>query len=606
MTTINVRHGRRLTARYLLGDDLLRARATGATRNASSVTSVTPTVRDRARRVATRIAVPAAIPLVAVDAYQDPALWETAGGIAGTILAGRYALRTGRNVRHWRHRKVYVRPLAQVIGPSLGEPAHRPDAWLHVSPDLAGLAGRLVRPMSPAEEAIRKVYGARVAPVLMWAPERTMRAYWWAHGRTGTIRKGLDWFRVPTETRPSRVEITLRAGFATKDQRDLIRQAVAAKLGISDLIESWDQVGPVAVVTFTVRERPPASVGLDDIRPHLAGLAEHEFVIGLTTGRRPVIISLDDDAPHIACSAGSGAGKSVLAKVIGTQVLARGGEVIILDRKGSHRWAMGLDGVRYCTKPGDMHRVLCELSGEADDRNDQALREPEGWDPGRRRFIIFEEMNATVSQLLQWWESNRDKGDPKTSPGIVAFRNLMFMGRSAKMNLFGVAQMLTARTTGGPEARENFGVRCLARYTVNAWRMLVPECAMPKKSKTRGRWQIVVGGESTETQVAFLTDAEAREIANVPMSPVPRIPAMQGERTGTPVDGDLITLRDAWAKYCPSVDYETLKKRRTRARRTGGGPKVCAQRGRAELYDPDDLRRWITTESLTSTESSDV
>lgn len=570
------------------------------------------------KRAVTRwVIAPGTLGGLAMSYIQDPTATLNAGGaIAASvaIAAGRHAARRTRT-RHFR--RVYVKPMAHAIAPTLRENPWKPDRWIHISPDMAGLAGRLVKPMSPAETAVRDLYGARVQPTLMWAPERAMRAYWWTHDRTGTARKVLDWFRVPTESKPARLEITIRAGFANRTRRELIREAVVAKLGMSDLVESWEQVGPVATVTYTVRERPPASVGMDDsptqkgIRDHLTGLAEHEFCVGLTTGGRPVIISLDDDAPHIACSAGSGAGKSVLAKLLAMQVIAKGGRVVIFDRKGSHRWARGMTGVTYYTKPADMHHGLIELAQLADQRNDQALIEDDGWDPGQRVFVIFEEMNATIPQLRQWWDDNREKSDPKTSPAVSAFRNVMFMGRSAKTNLFGVAQMLTANTTGGPEARENFGVRALARYTANNWKMLAPECPMPRRSKTRGRWQFVIAGESTETQVAFISDQELFDyLAHVPMSPSPQMPATQGVPAGTAVDGDtaaeLLTLRDAQARFCPGIDYEALKKRRTRARKTGGGPKFAAMKGRNELYDPDELLRWLTVESLTSTETPNV
>ncbi len=52
-------------------------------------------------------------------------------------------------------------------------------------------------------------------------------------------------------------------------------------------------------------------------------------------------------------------------------------------------------------------------------------------------------------------------------------------------------------------------MRALARYTRNNWQMLVPEAAMPRASRTLGRWQIVVGGVATECQVCYLTTAEA-------------------------------------------------------------------------------------------------
>lgn len=553
------------------------------------------------------IVAPAVLAGLTGSALTDPR--ATLAGLAAITLCTGWGLTqaAGRRIRHHRFRTTYLRPLAHALAGPLGENPWAHDRWVHVSPDLAGLAGRLARPMSPAEKQARRWYAQHAEPVLRWAPDRIMRAWWAVRDRCEPIRRRIRYFRTATDTRPPRIEISIRSGFANRAVREHIREAVPVKLGLDDLVEHWDQVGPCPVVCYVVRERPPAEVGLAEILPHLAGLAEHEFCVGLTTGGRPVIISLDDDAPHFACSAGSGAGKSVLAKLLGGQVLAKGGRVVILDRKGSHRWARNLPGVTYCTRPADMHATLLELSQLADARNEQALEEDEGWDPGQRVFVIFEEMNATVAQLRQWWDDNRGKGDPKASPAIGAFRNIMFMGRSAKMNLFGVAQMLTAQTTGGPEARENFGVRALARYTANNWKMLVPETPMPRKSRTRGRWQFVIAGVATETQVAFVSDRELCDyLSAVPVSPRPQTPATLGEQSGTPVGGDVLTLREAHDRYCPHVNFETLKKRRTRARQTGAGPKFATMRGRDEAYAPDEIRRWLTTESLLPTENTDA
>jgi len=81
-------------------------------------------------------------------------------------------------------------------------------------------------------------------------------------------------------------------------------------------------------------------------------------MLGLGAGDKPVIVSLREDSPHIACSAGSGAGKSVLAQTVAVQVLARGGQVVILDLKGSHRWALGLPGIVYCTPPDPLSETI--------------------------------------------------------------------------------------------------------------------------------------------------------------------------------------------------------------------------------------------------------
>ena len=49
---------------------------------------------------------------------------------------------------------------------------------------------------------------------------------------------------------------------------------------------------------------------------------------------------------------------------------------------------------------------------------------------------------------------------------------MAFAGRAVKMHLIVIGQMLTAESLGGGAVRENIGVRCLARYTQNSWKML--------------------------------------------------------------------------------------------------------------------------------------
>ncbi|MET8838333.1 type IV secretory system conjugative DNA transfer family protein, partial [Micromonospora sp. NPDC004540] len=356
----------------------------------------------------------------------------------------------------------------------------------------------------------------------------------------------------------------------------------------------WNQVGPRVIATWTVRKRPPARVGLAELVARFPALAEDEFFLGLGAGDRPVILSLSADSPHIAVSAGTGAGKSVLAQLVAVQILARGGRVLILDRKGSHRWALGLAGVDYCTRPDQMHSALVQLAALADERNTLALHEEEGWNPGPRVLVIAEELNATIGQLANFWAEARGKGDPKRSPAVAALADLLFMGRSAKVNVLAVAQMLTARAIGGPEARENFGVRMLARYTANAWKMLAPEAAMPRASRTLGRWQIVVGGQATEVQVAYMSTAEARAFA------CPRSPETSEVTALSSPAGDFLTLREAAEAGVIPWTHGAAKKRLQR--RIGAVPSPRGKRGTADLYAREDLAAWAapTTEEARS------
>ena len=72
------------------------------------------------------------------------------------------------------------------------------------------------------------------------------------------------------------------------------------------------------------------------------------------------------------------------------------------------------------------------------------------------------------------------------------------MGRQVRMHVLLVAQFATVRALGGPEVREQFATRILARYSLNAWRMLAGEVhPAPKSTKHPGRAQVVIGGAAS-------------------------------------------------------------------------------------------------------------
>ena len=545
------------------------------------------------------------------SAYPDA---TTVGLATATTVFTVRGLRRAR--RRWRMRRfnnTYIQPTLAALAGTLGDaPVH-----LHVSPELGDLLPRLAKPMSPAEKAVRTWYGARVEPVVRWLPDQAMRGWWTVQKATAPLASKLELLRVPRpEQSGPKIELVTSVPYLTPEQRGYISAVIGAKIPASDLNERWDQVGAKVTATWTVRKRPPSRVGYADLDARICQLAEWQFFIGLGIGGKPVIIDFKTDSPHIAVSASTGAGKSVLAQAVGVQVLARGGQVIILDIKGSHRWALGLPGVVYCTTPGQIHDALVRMGGIAADRNSRALTESEDWDPGIRFLVILEEVNSTIDLLLDYWAETRGKGGPKKSPAIRALKQILSMGRSAKVNLIGIAQMLTARSIGGPEARENFAIRCLARYSVNNWRMLVPEAGMPRASRTLGRWQIVVAGSATECQVVYLSAAEARLFVHkhAPVSPgthSPLIGVNQEMSPGhdhsgdngdsvTPVDplSEAITLRDAVQRGIAPWAFDATKKRLQRARKAESptAPMPTGRNGQADLYRVGDLIIWIESE----------
>ncbi|WP_433228984.1 helicase HerA domain-containing protein [Micromonospora sp. CA-248260] len=526
------------------------------------------------QRQVIRLSVPATAVLAV--AQPEPFGWSVGSAV---VVAG---YRARRRFTMRRFNREYIAPTLAALAPAMGM---QTGVRLHVDPSLGNLTPRLVKPLSPAETAVRTWYGENVEPIIRWLPERAQRAAWSVQRTAEPVTSKLAVFRRPVDgDQGPRIELTADTPYLTREQRQLVSSIIGSKIPVADLVETWHQVGPRVRAVWTVRKRPPAQVGAEQVAANLAGLAEWEFYIGQGAGDRPVTLSLRDDSPHVAVSAGTGAGKSVLAELIAVQVLNRGGRVVILDRKGSHRWALGLAGVDYCTKPAQMHDALVRLAALADERNQLALHEAEDWDPGPRVLVIAEELNATIGQLVNFWAEVRSKGDQKRSPAVAALADLLFMGRSAKVNVLAIAQMLTARAIGGPEARENFGVRCLARYTANNWKMLVPEAAMPRASRTLGRWQIVVGGQTTETQVAYLTDAEARELACPRPSGTSQVNGLSSPA------GDFLTLRQAAEGGVIPWKLDAAKKRLQRG--VGEVPTPRGKDGNADLYSKDDLLRW--------------
>jgi len=563
------------------------------------------------KKTAWRLGVPAGACLLDAAWLTHPQATVTTAVIVASYTTVRAARKTRRTLRMRRFTNTYIAPTLAALKGSLGDAP----VTLHVSPQLGNLVPRLAKPMSPAEVAVRAWYGQHVEPLVRWLPEHTMRVLWHAQAKARPVTAGLDLFRRPTlADKGPRIELSTGVPYLTAEQRQYVSAVVAAKIPAGDLVESWDQVGTNVTATWTIRKRPPASVGYPDLEARFASLKEWEFFLGLGVGGKPVTISLEDDSPHIACSAGTGAGKSVLAQTVAVQVLARGGRVLLLDLKGSHRWALGMPGVDYCTTAAQMHHALTTVEKIAEGRNARALTEPEGWDPGERIFVIAEELNATFTKLKDHWSETRTRGDSPTSPAVKAFRNLLFMGRSAKVNVFAVAQMLTANTTGGPESRENFGIRALARYTKNNWQMLAPEAAMPRASRVLGRWQIVVAGVASECQVAYLAPAEARLFVtkHAPVSPGTRSPLMapeqemspghrhSGDKVPTAADplSETVTLRQAIDRGLAPWAFDATKKRLQRARAAGSPtvPAPVGRTGQADLYRIGDLIVWIESE----------
>ncbi|MFD3976041.1 pRL2-11 [Streptomyces cyaneofuscatus] len=336
-----------------------------------------------------------------------------------------------------------------------------------------------------------------------------------------------------------RVDLPTRLGFS----RDVVADLITQKLALQGVTFSWHPEGRKPYVLVKKTRKPPALSLFKD--PKMRGLVarakESAPVIGFGAGGRIVSVDLDAESPHILVNASTGGGKSVILRCIACQMLHHGSRVFVLDTKRiSHLWARGLPGVTYCADVADIHDQLIALGREGRRRTRVADELGIGADPkdiGPRLLILLEEVNATMKQLARYWEKIRESGDPKVFPAVDALNEILYMGRQLRMHVLLVAQSATARALGGPEVREQFSTRILARYSVNAWRMLAPEVhPAPKSTKHAGRAQVVTGGSATETQVLFFTEAEAHEWASTGKTTTaePQHPGLP-EQPGLPV-----------------------------------------------------------------------
>lgn len=483
--------------------------------------------------------------------------------LAGLAALAVLALTAGtvaswRKLRELSHVRRYVRPLHMALAPMLGIPlAARPQSWLTVPRDFAQADG-------------------------------------------------------------ARVRLALPEGFlTTADARRVISTALTDKLAIESATVEFATVGKAPAAIVTTSTPPPARVSLAQLAGPIEQASGSAPVIGLGRNGTTVGADFDADSPHVLVSAGSGGGKSTIVRGLLAQGLHKGAVGAICDiKRQSHLWARGLPNVVYARDIAEIHNMLLAVKSEVDRRNVLAddLADDDGSIPpealeriGPRILLVMEEMNATANRLSAYWRKVKDKSDPAVSPAVEALGDILFMGRAVLVNIIAVAQMMTAKALGGPEARENFATRIMARYTVNAWKMLVPEVwPMPRSSRHAGRVQVVIAGTARETQVVYFTPAEARQWAGsglvsrfaIPLAgelPEGHVPALrdapgQGNEPGTvPALTGPVTLREACDQGILAVSLESARAAR---KRDPEFPSPAGIHDGTMAYDPEALARW--------------
>lgn len=392
-------------------------------------------------------------------------------------------------------------------------------------------------------------------------------------------REAPKWVYVPRDFRNAdggSVVLQLPAHFHGADEgtkRRLV-SAVGSRLGLRDPSVSWELEGDRPRVLISSPPVPPSFVSFADVEDRLGSLSEYSFLLGLAARSQVLTADLTGDSPHIAVSAGSGAGKSEMLKVLIMQALRRGWGVIILDWKEvSQEWADGLPGVVYVRDIAAIHDMCIRLGEEVDIR--KALYRQDKTMPGKAKvMVVAEEMNITADLLMAYWQDLRATAEPEErrtmpvkSPAMRGLQAVNFGGRQFQMFMVFVAQRFSARVTNGnADLRESFQTRLLARGSGQTQKMLAPQIKpFPKMGVTPGLWCAVIGQEAVVYQAPLITDDEARAFS------------LGGQ------DNPTSPLAGAWRPSVPSqriVDGELGES-------LGDGPALPSQRSGSELTTVD-------------------
>lgn len=397
-----------------------------------------------------------------------------------------------------------------------------------------------------------------------------------------------------------------------------IETILRAKLNLGDATVTISSRGRKPYVEVRRRHNPPKVAPFSDWALEIANAQETAPIIGVAPQRKLVTVDLEGESPHVLMAAGTGGGKSEAMKNISAQLMRHGAQLVVLDpKRASHKWAKGLQMVDYYRDTEDIHNALVVLGEIGDYRT--RLTDEEDEPDLRRILIIVEEANTLLPRLKKYWDENKPKGGPKTSPAIAALGEIMFMGRTAKMNILMLAQSGTVRALGGPEIRENFATRMLARHTVNAWKMLVPEASFIPKVTTKGRLAVVKGVNAERVQGLYWTDEEARDWI---MGGTPALSPAIGRHAVTPShdpDRTSLTSTDArdvtWGVTPPKLTLVPPVARMSlaEAARTGVVPMSADALRQAKKRDSefptgeggkftaDELITWYTNRSTTKT-----
>ncbi|MFF9908774.1 hypothetical protein ACF1HU_35840 [Streptomyces olivaceus] len=330
-----------------------------------------------------------------------------------------------------------------------------------------------------------------------------------------------QWLTVPYRLDADSAKVVLRV---PRDFRgsDMQRHEITALME-RRLPGEWESTWDWGRFCVTLKHppAPPAFVSYADVVDALRKVKDGRPLVGLGTRADVVHGDFDQEAPHWALSMGTGAGKSTFLRLTIAQLArftayeGKPGPVERIDimdpKRISQNCFRGVPGVYIHKTAESWVRTVQEFRAEMERRYETLDEDDKAVFP--RRFLFIEEMNSFTRLIKEWWDSVREKSDPRTPPVVNDISFILNQGRQARMHVVSVFQQMNARAAGGSEARDQYGMKLLARFSPAAWNMLVGTYPRPKSSRHAGRAIVMVGDDQRIIQMPFITAKEARKFA---------------------------------------------------------------------------------------------
>ncbi|MBM7054100.1 hypothetical protein [Streptomyces durocortorensis] len=242
-----------------------------------------------------------------------------------------------------------------------------------------------------------------------------------------------------------------------------------------------------------------------DLRQQIEAMPEGTALIGISTTGQAIAVDLDGESPHVLVCTAAGGGSTTMLRSLTAQFLHQGAHALVLDTKRiSHLWAKALPTVTHRGNIAGIHDALVHLATELERRLDL----DGDLDTVPRLIVAIDEANTTLPRLARYWETFRQKDDPKTSPAIAALEQALWVGRAARVHVIfdGRPQATVLRSA----ARELFATVILARFTTDTWQVLAPDAGPAPKQRhpQQGHFHVIQHGEVDETQAIRMTDAD--------------------------------------------------------------------------------------------------